>query len=222
VYVPPDLQEIVNEAYQQREIDTMQLVAPMAKEFGEEIVEIAKKSGLSIFRKEDLGGLVRNDLNNEQLIKLAIRRCYGNSESPQTFIPDAVNRVTSDWFAFQNARVTLTLIAVFLTKYGLTDQPGTKFPNTKLDLEYLSLLRYADALASDETSGDMADMCEWLYGSTKKRISSAALLRSVPRTENIRLSAFWKWAATGKTHGHDIADWLASESELYEAMWGRL
>lgn len=221
VYVPPNLQAVVNQAYQQREIDTMQGIAPMARAFGEEIVKAAGSAGIPKLRKEELGGWVRDNLDDGRLIRWAIRACYGKSESPDNFIPDAENRVTPGWFAFQNARVTLALIAVFLGKYGLTEQPGKKFPNTKLDLEYLALLSYADALASDETTGDMAEMCSWLYGSTKKQISSEALLRAVPREEDVRLGAYWKWVATGRTHGHDVEDWLASESELYEAMWGQ-
>ncbi len=241
VYVPPNLKQIVKEAYQQREIDSMQQVAPMARAFGEMIVKIAASAGFPKLGKDELGRWVRDNFDDQRLIKWAIRACYGRKlpvlcrlvrwairacygtpKLPDNFIPEAEIRVTSSWFAYQNARVTLALIAIFLSKYGLTEQPGKKFPNTKLDLEYLAILGYADALASDETSGDMADMCEWLYGSTKKRISSLALLRAVPREEDVRLRAYWKWVASGRTHGHDVEDWLASESELYEAMWSQL
>ncbi len=164
---------------------------------------------------------MRDNLDDERLIRWVIRACFGKPESPENFIPDAENRVTPGWFAYQNARVSLALIAIFLVKYGLTEHPGKKFPNTQLDLEYLALLKYADALASDETSGDMAELGGWLYGSTKKQISSEALLGAAPREEDVRLGAYWKWEATGRTHGHDVGDWLASESELYESMWSQ-
>ena len=112
---------------------------------------------------------VRDNLTDGRLIRWAIRACYGNPDWPESYIPDAENRVTPSWFAFHNARSTLTLIGIFLKKYGLRESPGKKFPNTKLDIDYLTSLHYADALASDETSGDMDEMCNWLYGSNKKR-----------------------------------------------------
>ena len=141
---------------------------------------------------------------------------------PENHIPEAADRIDSRWFAFHNARVTLALIGIFLQKYGLTEEPGKKFPNTKLDLEYLALLHYADALASDETSGDMAEMCRWLFGSTKKHISSSRLLASMPTEDGIRLDAYFRWDRGGGTHGHDLDDWLSAERELLERVWDRL
>jgi hypothetical protein len=222
VYVPDDLNEIVKKANQQREIDSMEKVAPMARCFGKMIAEAAECGGIHKLTKDDLAAQVRDNLSDERLIRWAIRACYGNPNSPENHIPDAENIVNSAWFAFHNARATLALIGIFLQKYGLTEHPGRKFPNTKLDMEYLALLHYADALASDETSGDMADMCNWLYGSTKKRISSVQLLASVPSGDKIRLDAYFTWDQGGRTHGHHLDDWLSAERKLMALVWGQL
>ena len=116
----------------------------------------------------------------------------------------------------------MALIGIFLQKYGLDADPGKGLPNTKLDADYLALLHYADGLASDETAGDMATMCGWLFGSDKKRISSTRLLSSIPSEVDIRFGAYCQWVFSGQTHGHDVVDWLSSESALYEETWNNL
>lgn len=222
VFVPSNMKEIVDSAYQQREVDSMEKVAPMARAVGDMIAESFQKVTKRNANKDDLGGWVENNFNDERLIRWVLRACYGNVESPENHIPDAENRITSDWFAFHNARVTLALIGIFLVKYGLSESPGRKFPNTKLDTDFLALLYYADALASDETSGDMAQMCRWLYRSSKKCISSDRLFAAIPSEDSVRLNAYSRWADSGQTHGHDVADWLNAEGELYETMWDAL
>jgi hypothetical protein len=186
------------------------------------IADAGRSVGLSSLSKDDLAGRVRDNLDDEPLMRWAILAYYGNLNSPENHIPDAADRIDSGWFAFHNARVTVALIGIFLQKYGLTEKPGRKFPNTKLDLEYLVLLHYADALASDETSGDMAEMCRWLFGSTKKHISTARLLASMPTKDEIRLDAYFRWDCGGRTHGHDLDDWLSVEREMLKQVWDRL
>lgn len=221
VYVPQNLKVIVDAAFRQREIDSMAKVAPMAREFGTIIAKAFQSTGVQKPSKDDLAGRVRDNLSDERLIRWALRACYGNANYPETYIPDAENRVNALWFSFHNARATLALIGSFLKKYGLVDNPGQKFPNTKLDLEYLALLHYADALASDEV-GDMAELFRWLYGVTKKRITSSALMGAIPSADDIRLGAYWRWEATARTHGHALDDWLGSETAQYESMWQKL
>ncbi|MFO0939065.1 MAG: DUF2934 domain-containing protein [Gemmataceae bacterium] len=222
VYVPGNLKAIVEDARQQREIDTMELVAPMARAFGNMIADAGRNIGRSRLPKDDLAGEVRDNLDDERLIRWVIRGFYGNPDSPENHIADAADRINSRWFAFHYARVTLALIGIFLQKYGLKEEPGKKFPNTKLDVEYLAMLHYADALASDETSGDMAEMCKWLFGTTKKHISSARLLASMLTEEEIRLEAYYRWDRGGRMYGHDLNDWLFVEHELHERAWNRL
>jgi hypothetical protein len=222
VYVPTDLKRIVEQAHEQREVASMKKIAPMAQAFGELITSAGRSVGIQKLSKNDLAARISENLADERLIRWALRACYGNSNSAEDYIPDAENRVDQSWFAYHNARVTLVLIGVFLKKYGLSEKPGKKFPNTKLDTDYLALLHYADGLASDETTGDMAEMCEWLYGSTRKLISSDALFAAIPPDHEIRLEAYRTWEFTGRTQGHDMEDWLASESRLYEQMWYQL
>jgi len=222
VFVPSKLKDIVKESHQQREIDSMEQVAPMARAFGELIADSGRSTGITKLNKCDLAARVRDNLNDNRLVRWALRACYGNPESPENHIPDAENRVTPDWFAFHNAKITMALIGIFLQKYGLKEQPGKKFPNTKLDMEYLALLHYADAIASDETSGDMAEMCEWMFGSTKKRISSTSLFASMPPDDAVRLDAYFAWECSGRTHGHDLDDWLSAEGAVFTRVWDRL
>ena len=65
-------------------------------------------------------------------------------------------------------------------------------------------------------------MCNWLYGSNKKRISSSELLSALPAEESVRRNAYKIWEDSGRTHGHDVADWTAAEGNLYGEMWQSL
>jgi hypothetical protein len=215
VFVPSNVEDIVKSAYQQREVDSMEKVAPMARAVGDMIADRFKKVTGRKATKDDLGGWIENNFNDECLVKWMLRACYGNDvKSPETHIPNAEEWITPDWFAFHNARATLALIGIFLMKYGLSETPGKKFPNTKLDTDYLALLYYAE--------GDMAQMCGWLYGSTKKYISSDRLFAALPSEDEIRLNAYYLWGASGRTDGHDVTDWLNAEKELYVKMWESL
>ncbi|MEZ6049171.1 MAG: hypothetical protein R3C11_27065 [Planctomycetaceae bacterium] len=80
------------------------------------------------------------------------------------------------------------------------------------------MLHYADTLASDETSGDMDEMYKWLFSSTKKHISSAQLLTSLPTEAEICLEASFRWYRGGR----DLDDWLFAERELKERVWDQL
>jgi hypothetical protein len=222
VFVPSNMKEIVDSAYQQREVDSMEKVAPMARAVGAMIADSFTKVTERNATKDDLGAWIQANFNDERLIGWVLRACYGNANSPENHIPDADCRITSDWFAFHNARVNLALIGIFLVKYGLSDSPGRKFSNTKLDTDYLALLHYADAIATDETAGDMAEMCRWLYGTTKKCISSDRLFAAIPSEDEVRRSAYYRWVESNRTHGHDVADWLDAEGELYRKMWDSL
>lgn len=97
-----------------------------------------------------------------------------------------------------------------------------EFTNTKLDADYATLLHYADALATDETSGSTADLCSWLYRGSKKLFSTSSLDDILPRQEDIRLHAYYLWVHGGRTHGHDVDDWLSGEKELVRQVWDRL
>lgn len=222
IFVPSNLKAIVDAAYQQREVDSMEKVAPMARAVGAMIADGFPTSDGKGVTKDYLGGWISDNLDEDRLVRWTLRACYGNVESPDNHIPDAEMRITPEWFAFHNARVTLALVGIFLQKYGLSESPGKKFPNTKLDTDYLALLHYADGIASDETAGDMAQLCSWLFGTTKKCISSEKLFAALPSEEEIRRQAYFRWVESGRSHGHDLLDWLNSEGELYQLVWDRL
>ena len=200
----------------------MEKVAPMARTVGQLYNSFTTELRRRVNNHQDTDSLCRSFINNPNVTIWMVNACHGNPDSQENHIPDAADRIDVGWFAYHHARVTLALICVFLKKYGLSDNPGKKFPNTKLDTDYLALLHYADGLASDETAGDMADMRRWLFWNTNHIISSYLLLSRLPTEDAIRLAAYGEWERTGRTHGHDLSDWYKSESDLYELLWENL
>ena len=124
-----------------------------------------------------------------------------------------------EWFVYHETRGTLALWCVFMMKFGLKNRPGKDFGHTKLDADYASLLHYADGLATNETSGNMADMCEWLYGGSKRMFSTGSLDAALPTHAQLRVEAYQKWESDGRTHGHDKADWFWAKKTLAARWW---
>jgi hypothetical protein len=159
----------------------MEKVAPMARAVGKLHNNFTTEMGRRVSNREDTDSLCSSFVKKQNITNWIINACHGNSDSQENHIPDAGERINVEWFAYHHARVTLAFVCVFLKKYGLSDNPGKKFPNTKLDNDYLALLHYADGLASDEAAVDMADMSRWLFGNTKPPG------QVVPRLATVRL-----------------------------------
>ena len=109
-----------------------------------------------------------------------------------------------------------------MLKYGEKNTPGKDFRNTKLDADYVALLHYADALATNETRGSMADMCSWFYRGSKKLFSTSDLDRILPTEETTRPEAYLVWERGGRSHGYDIANWSLAEDTYMVHIWDQL
>jgi hypothetical protein len=109
-----------------------------------------------------------------------------------------------------------------MTNFAGQIVPGDGFRHTKLDADYVTLLQYADALATNETRGTMADMCRWLHGNSKKTFSTRDLDSAVPGEAAIRSEAYDHWQRQGSTHGHAEGDWFWAKRKLQDLAWLRL
>lgn len=220
-YVPSDIEAIIANVREQREVNTMKRVAPMARAVGEMLMGQLKQVGDMRPTTDDLVRVIRDGLDSGLLVRWIVGASHGNPDSVETFFPKAAESIDASWFMFHHARATLALIGIFLRKYGFVQNPGQKFVNTKLDIDYLVLLQYAEALASDETA-DMAVLAEWLYARKKKLVRSDRLLAMIPREDEIRRNAYSHWVDAGRTNGHQLADWLNAEEQMYERVWNSL
>lgn len=173
-------------------------------------------------QRRDLGPQMNDLVNDPLFVKLWIQRTHGQPDHLDGYPQGAEEGLDPDWFSYLHARSSLALWCVFMTKYRAKDTPGKEFTNTKLDADYAALLHYADALATNETSGSMADLCSWLYLGSKTLFSTSGLAAVLPKANDIRLDAYFIWVRGGMTHGHDLNDWLEAEKELMSRVWERL
>lgn len=217
------LHSIVAEAHQEREVNTVKKLVKASRSLGKIIRERLERKQI-VANDESIGSLILRQLDDIELIQWLAKNSYGDKAKSETYFPEARN-ITPNWFIFQSLRVNLALMSIYIQKYGLIERPGEKIPkklpNTKLDADYLAALHYADALASDETTGDMSKLLKALQPG-KKQITSNKLLDANLTKEEIRLRAFYRWQAAGRSHGNDLSDWLASESELIQTFWREL
>jgi hypothetical protein len=219
IYVPKNLPAIVKPVVQEREIDNVNVLIGECRDLCQvdpTYAKTAKKNGP--FECAMIADLV----GNPRFLQYIIRRDHGNIHDPELYIKGAEHGLNAEWFAFHHAKSLLALYDVFLLKFGLVNQPGKDFRHTKLDSDYVALLHYADALATNETSGSLADMCRWNYGDNKMVFSTSDIDKATPTHAEVSLGAYQIWERAGQTDGHDVADWLAAEERLREQIWQRL
>lgn len=160
VYVPANLEELKKSHEQFREKESVDALISDCRRFCED-------------RPEQIEKLHGNRAGVESIVRMKewlrhqIIKEHGNSDDLKQYIRGAEESLGPEWFAYHFQRGVLALYGVFILKYGLQNQPGKDFVHTKLDSDYMTLLHYADALATNETSGSLSDMCRWVHGDTR-------------------------------------------------------
>jgi hypothetical protein len=222
VHVPADFGGSVDLAHQQREVETYDELAKHARAIGSLWPDFAADLRRRWNTGEDVSAPCHHFLNDQEAIHRYIIGEHGNPGDSETYIRGAENGLDDTWFTYHHARSILALACVFLGKYGAVNEPGKKFPNSMLDANYLALLHYADGILTDETKGDLAMMLDWLYGTSRKLISSADIDGKFPSDQDIRPQAFDNWEKSNGTHGHDMEHWVRAEERLCEGKWDSL
>lgn len=220
--VPTDLRSQVEAARQQREVDSVEALIKLCRTFCDMWAPSHQQIRRDVGQRRDLGPQMNALINDPRFVKLWIQRAHGQPDHRDGYLHGAKEGLGPDWFIYHHARSSLALWCLFMTKYGAKDTPGKEFTNTKLDADYAALLHYADALATNETSGSMADLCSWLYLGSKKLFSTSGLDAVLPKANDIRLDAYFIWVRSGRTHWHNLNDWLEAEKELMSRVWERL
>ncbi len=92
--------------------------------------------------------------------------------------PFPLDRLDETWVAWHHAKAFLAILCDYLRQgkpsfESLGREALKRWVNRKHDLDYLISLAYADAIATNETTGEMAHYCRWMYGSTRRCIAVA-------------------------------------------------
>lgn len=216
VYFPGNLEEVGHDTTAQREVDTVEALIEDCRSFWEARPKYAKK-----IHKGDVEtvALLRDPTFLDRFARWRVAKDHNDPDDKELYIPGAEGGLGPDWFAYHNARGFVALCCHFISKYGLKNSQGKDFAHTYLDSDYLVLLNYADALATDETSGSLANLIESIHGDSKIVFSTGTFDAAVPSEDETRVEAFLKWEREGRTHGHDLADWMWAKGEL---LWKRL
>lgn len=150
-----------------------------------------------------------------------ILEAYHGDASNDHYIEDSPTRVTSDWFAHHHAIALLAFYRLVIRKYGSDLEYGQHFPNTKLDLDYVSLLHFADSFATNETRGDMKELLDRCRNS-KLTFTHSDTDRAEPKEDEIKALSYELWRSSGSSHGHHTENWLNARSRLMHHFWDRL
>jgi hypothetical protein len=219
VYVPPDLQATARPYIEVRERENVRQLIQDCRSFCGCHPDYAKRViRNSPVEREVVAALMRE----ERFFNFMLRQNFGDATDRNHYIAGAEHGLPPNWFAHHYTKSLMALLGTFLLKYGLANPPSKDFAHTKLDADYIALLSYADALGTNETSGSMSVMCDWLYGDAKAVFATSDVDACAPREAEIRDKAYRIWAEYGRSHGHDISDWLGAEDILSKDLWRRL
>lgn len=218
-FVPPDLRELAAAYMRAREQRNVCSLIKACRAFCVNHPKMTQE-----FQKDSKTGkkIAAAFVADIKLLNDNIRRDHGNVEDQELYIQEAENGLGPEWFAYHHQKSVLALYAVFMLKYGLTNKPGKDFRHTKLDSDYVALLHYADALATNETAGSLSDMCSWMYGTSKLVFSTHDLDRSLPFEDETRVCAYYRWLDQGAPEGEDRLHWFWAQDVLLSRLWERL
>ena len=146
-------------------------------------------------------------------LSTALLVSHGSQEHADTYIQGAEKGLGPRMVRLHNARGSLALCCVFMTNFTGLSSPSDSFRHTILDAEYLTLLHFANALATNETGGTMAPMCRWLYGDSRTTFSTGDLDAALPTDTAIRNEAYCQWER-GRTHGRADTNWFWAKTRL--------
>ncbi|MCX6865921.1 MAG: hypothetical protein NTV46_06820 [Verrucomicrobia bacterium] len=166
-WVPSDFGPITRKAKRQRERDSVIALIGYFRKWMKKAPDLCAEVRKRFSAGNKLDGLLKGIVNSDDWIKMVLRDFHGKRNNREFYIEGAKEGLDDRWFARHHARSVLARWCICLPRFGPKDVPGPNFCNTKLDCDYLIALHFADFLATNETRGDMATMCAWLYGSSK-------------------------------------------------------
>ncbi len=170
-YIPDNLKSIIESYHNEREFDSVTKLITLCRTFCNIHSDLYHQIRIDISHGMKLKPQMSNFINDPQILDRWIQLAHGHPKTCDLYIVGAENGLGPQWFAYHHSRSCLALWCIFMLKYGPNDNPGKDFCNTILDADYATLLHYADRLATNESSGSLADLCSWLYLDSNKLIS---------------------------------------------------
>lgn len=210
----PDFEAIIKKSHGEREVDSVVDL----RRFYEVMLEGWPNAATLLSREVGAGNpvnpTIREALRRSSLVPNMVRHVHGDPEKSDLYLTAAEQGLNCDWFLYRNLRAMLALAFLLMAKYGQATIPEKELANTKLDLDYLEMIHFADGIATNETSGLMADLFEVLHGRSKIKVSAAEVERCQPSIPEVAEGAYFRWLNGGCLHGNDFGDWLAARADL--------
>ncbi|MDB6031973.1 MAG: hypothetical protein JWM16_2311 [Verrucomicrobiales bacterium] len=219
-YAPSTLRALAQHEFSRREGGTADNVFKFCQAFAQISPEYSKRCRIA--SKNNVNVLAADLVSRQELVQTVARWCHGEPSNPDTFIKEAQNGLTCEWFAFHHARSAIAVALIYIRHFTTLTVPSEDFRHTVVDADYITLMHYADALATNETSGHMSSLTKWLLDSSKTIFSTGSLAKIIPTEEETRTVAHKVWESSGGTHGHAFDDWLLAKTRTFDELWARL
>lgn len=168
-YVPDNLAVVTREEQDVRE----ELAVPaMFRDFARCAAHLSRFEPLVREKPLDqVGDACYRLVNHEENIRRFLDVSGGKAPFP-------MERLDTTWVAWHHAKAFLAILCDYIRQGKpsfevLGAGASKRWINRKHDLDYLVSLAFADAIATNETAGEMAHYCRWMYGDAKPCIALA-------------------------------------------------
>ena len=175
-YEPDDLDERVEKTCQQREDSSVpELFQNFAKLSREpEFKEIAASIKDKLPHDEEVVRIFSVAINDPKIIRSVIDIVRSTTENDMAVSLDPKD-VNEKWVIWHFSRSLLTVFCDCLrrserTFMRISDKYKKRLYNIIHDLDYLTLLAFADAIASRETKGELFYYRRWMFGDASKSL----------------------------------------------------
>jgi len=164
-YIPKDLYSYVALISHQRECDSVESLLRACKVHENLFLPLKQKIVNQSNNNIDL--ICQDLVNSEDLIRLLISYSIFSLQ----------DRVYPTWIAWHHYKSYIAFLCEYLRLNGTTEfnklpaSTQKKWINRKHDLDYVISLAFADALATNETAGELSRYAKWMYGTSKQLIS---------------------------------------------------
>ena len=196
----------------QREVDSYEGLIKLCNQIMEEVPNLKLIAGLPTDEEKEKS--LNLHFNESWLTKFFVSATHGDRDATDLYIKAAECGLDDNWFIYHHQKVTLAMVRLFIKKYGMINTCGENFKATLIDSNYALCLNYADALATNETVGDLSYICNQLYGNKKFLISINDIDKLLPKEADIRLAAYYEWKSNETKNHSEISNWYAARAKL--------
>lgn len=213
-------EKTIEDERERREVDSAKALLQFYQERRDLWPDARRLLSEKLSKGGEVNSSIRFVIEESDLVSRGVKSVHGDPQDEELFVERASEGLGQEWLLYRTFKTKLALVLVLMARYNGAEIPEKEFVNTKLDLDYVDSLYFADGILTNETKGRLADLCQILYGNSKLRISSGDVDRCFPSEEDTLVVAYFRWLDSGCREGNDLKNWFSARGDLIRLALG--